>query len=203
MRTSEQTAELDAAFIAAQGEMGGAEKDSANPFFKSKYADLTSVLKVVKPAFAMHGLGYSQWPVNRPDTGIPGVLTRIHHISGQWMEAEFYATPVKNDPQQIGSVITYLRRYAIQSICGIPAVDDDAEATMLRNEPVVDQATIDAGRDAIRELLFDTNTDEQQFCDWLGGVDSVDNLPAELHERAMTALQNKQAKMEAVNANQS
>jgi hypothetical protein len=195
MRTSESIKEFAPAFCAAQSEMGGAEKDSANPFFKSKYADLTSIMKVVKPAFAAHGLSFMQFPCNHPETRIPGVLTRILHVSGEWMEEEFYATPVKNDPQQIGSVITYLRRYAIQSICGIPAVDDDAEAAMLRNEPEPESQS-----EAILGLLMETDTNEEQFCQWLAGVDTVQALPVDFHERAMTALQNKQAKMEASNA---
>lgn len=130
MKQSESIAKLAPALVAAQAEMGGAVKDSANPFFKSKYADLTSVVKAVKEPFAKHGLAYTQLPI-RTEHGI-GVATRLIHESGEWLESEFTLPMVKNDPQAAGSALTYSRRYALQSLAGIPTADDDAESAMLR-----------------------------------------------------------------------
>lgn len=130
MKQSESISKLCEALVAAQAEMGGAVKDSANPFFKSKYADLTSVVKAVKEPFAKHGLGYTQFPI-RSESGV-GVVTRLIHASGEWLEEEYILPMVKLDPQAAGSAITYARRYALQAMAGIPTADDDAESAMLR-----------------------------------------------------------------------
>jgi len=136
MKQSESIAKLAAALVKAQAEMGGAVKDSSNPFFKSKYADLTSVVRAVKEPFAKHGLAYTQLPI-REDSAV-GVVTRLIHESGEWLEAEYTLPMVKNDPQAAGSAITYARRYALQALAGIPTADDDAESAMLRGEVAPD-----------------------------------------------------------------
>ncbi len=74
MKSSESINELASALCNAQGQMGGAVKDSANPFFKSSYADLTSVIKAIKQPFADNGLSYTQFPVSN-ENGV-GVSTR-------------------------------------------------------------------------------------------------------------------------------
>ena len=147
MKYSEETNELSLALCLAQGQMGGAVKDSSNPFFKSSYADLTSVIKAIKQPFADNGLSYTQFPVSS-DIGV-GVATRLMHVSGQWVESEFVLPIVKQDPQAAGSAITYARRYALQSIAGIPTADDDAESAMLRSE----QTKTQEYQDMIVDLL--------------------------------------------------
>ena len=120
MKSSELINELAAALCKAQAEMGGAVKDSSNPFFKSSYADLTSVIKAIKQPFSDNGLSYTQFPVTLEDR--IGVVTRLMHNSGQWLEMDYTLPTVKKDPQASGSAITYARRYALQSIAGIPTV---------------------------------------------------------------------------------
>lgn len=132
MKSSESIKALAEALCKAQSEMGGAVKDSANPFFKSSYADLTSVIKAIKEPFAKNGLSYTQFPISN-EHGV-GVCTRLMHNSGEWIEEEFVLPLVKRDPQSGGSCLTYCRRYSLQSLAGIPAADDDAEAAMLRTE---------------------------------------------------------------------
>jgi len=132
VKQSESIALLATALCAAQSEMGGAVKDSANPFFKSKYADLGSVVKAIKEPFTKHGLSYVQFPYT-DDRGI-GVVTRLIHASGEWLESEFTLPMVKHDPQAAGAAITYARRYALQSMAGIPTADDDAESAMYRTD---------------------------------------------------------------------
>lgn len=129
MKTSENIEELSAALCNAQCEMGGAVTDSQNPFFKSKYANLASVIKAIKEPFSRHGLAYTQFPISGID-GV-GVVTRLMHRSGQFIEQDYFLPLSKRDPQAAGSAITYARRYALQSIAGIPTADDDAEAAML------------------------------------------------------------------------
>ena len=136
MKKSEEIDKLSAALCKAQTEMGGAVKDAKNPFFKSSYADLTSVIKAIKEPFANNGLSYSQLPVTSEGGGGVGVSTILMHSSGQWLESEFYLPLAKKDPQGGGSAITYARRYALQAMAGIPTADDDAEAAMMRGKPV-------------------------------------------------------------------
>jgi len=130
MNQSEKINELLSSLVKAQALMGGAVKDSKNPFFKSSYADLGSVIKAIKEPFAKFGLGYVQFPIG--EGGVIGVKTRIVHESGQWMESEFTMPLSKVDPQALGSAITYFRRYSLQAMVGIPSVDDDAQSFMVK-----------------------------------------------------------------------
>ena len=135
MKQSESITDLATALCLAQAEMGGAIKDSNNPFFKSSYADLTSVIKVIKEPFAKYGLSFVQLPVTSAGGNGIGVSTMLMHKSGQWLQSEYLLPMDKVTPQGAGSAITYARRYALQSLVGIPSVDDDSELAMYRNEP--------------------------------------------------------------------
>ena len=186
MKSSDAINELANALCNAQSQMGGAVKDSANPFFKSSYADLTSVIKAIKQPFADNGLSYTQFPVSN-ENGV-GVSTRLMHVSGQWLEMEYTLPTVKKDPQASGSAITYARRYALQSIAGIPTADDDAESAMLRGDDkkiISDDQII-----AIKKLLDETGADSEKFCKWLK-VRSVDQILAVHYDRAVAALEAK------------
>jgi hypothetical protein len=130
MKQSESIANLAAAMAAAQGEMGAAVKGSSNPFFKSKYASLGDVIEAVKAPFAAHGLSYVQFPVS--GEGSVGLATRLMHSSGEWLEQSFFIPLAKMDAQAAGSAITYARRYALQSIAGIPSEDDDGNAASVK-----------------------------------------------------------------------
>lgn len=134
MSKSENINELAKALCKAQAEMGGAVKDARNPFFKSSYADLTSIIKAIKEPFANNGLSYTQFPITSEGGKGVGVKTTLMHTSGQWIEEKFYLPLTKSDPQAGGSAITYARRYALQSMAGIPTADDDAESAMLRGK---------------------------------------------------------------------
>lgn len=126
MNKSESVAELAKALCKAQDEMGGAVKSSANPFFKSSYSALPEVIKAIKEPFCNHGLSYSQFPIF--EDGMAGVITILMHTSGEWLESKLLLPVTKKDPQATGSAITYARRYALQSIAGIPSEDDDGNA---------------------------------------------------------------------------
>ena len=135
MNQSESITDLATALCLAQAEMGGAVKDSNNTFFKSSYADLTSVIKVIKEPFSKYGLSFVQLPVTSAGGNGVGVSTMLMHKSGQWLQSEYLLPMDKVTPQGAGSAITYARRYALQSLVGIPSVDDDSEMAMYRNEP--------------------------------------------------------------------
>lgn len=161
MKTSESIAEIAAAMALAQAEMGGAQKGANNPFFKSSYADLGSVIAAVKAPFAAHGLSYVQFP--SMDDGMVAVTTRIMHKSGEWLEGTIKAPLAKNDAQAVGACISYLRRYSLQSAAGIPAVDSDMELGMDRSAPAPDLVT-DSQAAEIAQLLTATGTDKEKFC---------------------------------------
>jgi hypothetical protein len=129
LQHSDAIHELVTALAHAQGVMEGATKDAANPFFKSKYADLASVWDACRGPLAAHGLAVVQVPsMATTDAGpVVTVETLLAHSSGQWVRGAVSAAPKDDSPQAIGSVITYLRRYALQSIVGVAPEDDDAE----------------------------------------------------------------------------
>ena len=151
MKQSDSIAKLATAMCAAQAQMGGAVKDSANPFFKSKYADLTSVVKAIKEPFSQNGLSYIQMPYHSAD-GV-GVTTRLMHSSGEWLESEFVLPLVKRDPQSAGAALSYARRYVLQSMAGIPSADDDAESAMVRQ--ITTPAYTPAQKDEFLALIAD------------------------------------------------
>jgi hypothetical protein len=192
MKQSESINELATALSAAQAEMGGAVKDSANPFFKSKYADLTSVVKAIKEPFANHGLSYTQFPCAAD--GCVGVTTRLMHSSGQWLESEYMLPMVKNDPQAAGSAITYARRYALQAMAGIPTADDDAESAMLRG---ADKQVITQKQAVnVLDLIELTGSDLEAFCRFIDAP-SVEQMTVDQLSKAMRLLKDKQSKMVA------
>ena len=118
--------ELAAALAKAQGLIANASKDSANPFFKAKYADLASVREAIRGPLAAHGLAVVQSPA--ADGATVSVETLLMHSSGQWIKGLVTATAKDAGPQAIGSCITYLRRYALQAFSGVAAEDDDGNA---------------------------------------------------------------------------
>lgn len=129
MRTSETIDALAAALAKAQGELEGAKKDSTNPHYRSKYADLASVVDALKACFPKHGLSYVQTVVTQ-EAGV-GVETRLMHSSGQWIEGDAFALPVnKADAQGFGSCLTYARRYSLAAIAGVAPEDDDGNAAV-------------------------------------------------------------------------
>jgi uncharacterized protein YukE len=127
MRHSEQVNELGAALAKAQRKMEGAKKGSANPFFKSKYADLASVAGACLDHLNDAGIAVVQAP-STLDDGRVSVETMLIHMSGQWMAETLTGKPKDDGPQALGSVITYLRRYALAAFAGVAPEDDDAEA---------------------------------------------------------------------------
>lgn len=124
MKTSEQINELSAALAKAQGEIKGALKDSSNPFFKSTYADLGSVWDACRGPLSKNGLAIIQVP-DFTEAGNMVLYTMLTHSSGQYIQSSYLIIPVKNDPQGMGSAISYARRYSLAAMVGIYQVDDD------------------------------------------------------------------------------
>lgn len=118
--------EFAAAFIKASGEIRGAVKDSTNPHFKSKYADLESVIEAVKPHLISNGMMFVQSIIPGEDVE---VTTVIIYQTGESLSLGSLKVPLpKKDAQGYGSALTYARRYSLSTALGIPSVDDDGEA---------------------------------------------------------------------------
>ncbi len=124
MKTSEQVDLLFKALVAAQSEAQHANFDKQNPHFKSKYASLSEVIDTARPVLAKHGLAVLQLPGWREDKGHV-LCNRVIHESGQWLEEEMVLIPIKNDPQCLGSAITYAKRYSIPGVLLIASEEDD------------------------------------------------------------------------------
>src|SRR5271155_978652 len=122
---SEQINELMAALAKAQSKIRSATKDKANPFFKSKYADLASIYEACREQLSENGLATTQCMSPSPQ-GI-NIITVLGHSSGQWIKSEMPLIFAKSDPQTIGSTITYFRRYSLAAIVGVAPEDDDGE----------------------------------------------------------------------------
>lgn len=124
-RRSEDIKDLAKALSAAQGKIVFAEKSAENPFFHKQYADLASVIKVAKAPLEANGLAVVQ-TLQYTEAGALVLNTELLHSSGQWISGIYPVNPVKNDPQGLGSAVTYARRYAYQALLGIaPAGEDD------------------------------------------------------------------------------
>lgn len=108
-----------------QRELGAIQKDSTNPYFKSKYFDINALLAHVKPVLNKHGLVIVQALTNVG--GKSALDTKIIDAeSKNVIESEPVILPECTDAQKFGSAVTYFRRYAIQTLLALEAEDDDA-----------------------------------------------------------------------------
>jgi|688.fasta_scaffold776285_2 hypothetical protein len=149
-----------------QQEIGAIKKDATNPFFKSKYFDINSLLEQVKPVLNKHGVVLLQGLTN-----IDGKLAlstklvnskAVENMPENLMTIEFICPlPDIQDPQKIGSAITYFRRYALQSLLALEAEDDDAN---LASKPVAKSYETVADKKARQEQnKKDFNNDVSPF----------------------------------------
>jgi len=134
MIKSEAIDQVSSALVKAQSEMGNASKSSANPFFKSKYADLNSIREAIMPALANHKLSILQ-----PMVVIDGknyIETLVVHESGQFIGGITEVICAKqNDAQNFGAGTTYARRFGLQSLVCVGADDDDGNSASGKEKP--------------------------------------------------------------------
>lgn len=100
-------------------------KESSNPFFKSKYADLAAVIDATKEGLSANGLAVLQPPIFTRDTGTVQVITLLAHSSGQWIRTMLDMPVNKTDAQGVGSAITYGRRYSYSGVLNVASEEDD------------------------------------------------------------------------------
>lgn len=185
---SEQLDKLFSALSKTQLEMETAKEDSTNPFFRSKYADLKSVVASSRPYLAANGLCVIQR--TKPDEkGQVYLYTRLGHASGQWMESKMAIRPAKSDIQGIGSYITYLRRYMYAALVGVVTgeEDDDGERAMIRSSKNI-------SNDQIREIenLMDKieSFDKKKFFTWCQ-INYLSELKTDKYESVIKSLKAK------------
>lgn len=124
MKRSESISELSKALVKFNNKVGKISKDANNPFFKKNYATLDNIIDEVRPILAEFGLNILQLPSG--DGQNIQISTLLMHESGEWLESDpLIMKPVKNDPQALGSAITYARRYALQSFLSLNTGEDD------------------------------------------------------------------------------
>lgn len=144
---------IAAALAKAQAEMGKALKDSRNPHFNSKYADLASVMDACLPALNKHGIAVIQ-PFVTDDINGRSVKTILIHESGETLECAVPLIFGKNDMQGLGSAMTYARRYGLMTMAGIAPEDDDgnAAAASVKSNPQ-GEGIANAWKDAVLDSL--------------------------------------------------
>lgn len=124
MIKSDSITKIAPALVKAQATMGKAHKSADNPFFKSKYADLSSVMDAISESLHNNGLSLTQMP-GKVDNGI-SLTTLLIHESGEYIGCEA-VLPMTKCPtaHELGSALTYLRRYSAAAITGLTQQDDD------------------------------------------------------------------------------
>lgn len=130
MEKSQSIKSIAGALLLFQNKVGAVKKDAVNPFFKSKYASLNTIIEHINLPLSECGLSYAQFP---DESGLTTIL--MHSESGEYLQST-YLMPVakQNDPQAVGSAITYARRYALGAILGL-AIDEDDDANAATQQP--------------------------------------------------------------------
>lgn len=178
---------LSGALVKALAEIEGAAKDKVNPHFKSKYADIASVIEAIKPVLAKHNLGFTQH--SQPSEAGVIVETVLHHAGGETLSmGSLYVPANKNDAQGFGSALTYARRYALMTAFGVPAEDDDGNAAA--KATAADGPIDDAQFATLIQMIEATKTDAQAFCAYLK-VPSIKGIPQSKYDAAFAALKAK------------
>lgn len=128
MKMSDSITNLATALAKAQAEIRPAIYDSTNPHFRSKYASLTAVMEACREALSKNQIAVVQGAA--VVDGAVAVTTLLLHASGEYISDELTMPFAQATPQQIGSSLSYCRRYSLASLVGITADDDDAEEAM-------------------------------------------------------------------------
>lgn len=176
MRHSESINEIAAALAKAQGGMKSAVKDSLNPHFKSKYADMSSVKDAIGDTLVKVGIAVIQ-AHDILENGTLVLRTRLIHTSGQWLESTYPVRPVKDDPQGLSAATTYARRVTLSSILSIVSdVDDDGETASGRgtqNQQQQEDTGLAATKAWVRRSIKEIGAlnSDKSLADWKSKMD--------------------------------
>lgn len=181
------------AFVAAQKATEAVKKAATNPHFRSKYADLAEVVEATVPALNANGIAVMQSPGFNGE--LVTVTTTLLHESGAYVSGTLSMRPTKNDPQGIGSAITYARRYALLAMTGAAPEDDDGNAASRPNkERSIGSATITQDQaDALRLDLESVGADARKFLTFFQ-IAALEALPAARWNEAVAMVEAKRSK---------
>lgn len=210
--------ELVAALAKAQGAMKPAVFNRINPHYKNRYADFTSCMDACRGPLSENGLAIVQYC--QTIDGKLNLVTKLAHISGQWMESEFPIIASKMDSQGIGSAMTYAKRYSLCGMIGVVADeegDDDGEAAVGRpqNKPVTltiakaPQKILSSQVAAIREIESKLDHEcRNKLYAWLNNaykIDKIEDVLVDNFQKVLSAFENaakfmNQQKLEVAHA---
>ncbi len=162
---SDQIDLLAAALVKAQAAMKPATLNKKNPFYGSRYADLASVIEAFRKPLTDNGLAFTQTTQYGAADGLY-LITTLLHTSGQWLRAE-YPLPANATPQQMGSALTYARRYSLSAITGTAAdEDDDGDKAEVQGKkiPAAEPTYSDGKKVAPHEISI---PDKPRASDWI------------------------------------
>ena len=191
---SENISDLATALAKAQGAMGPAIINKVNPHFRNRYADLAAVLEAVRKPLADNGLSVTQTTHLSDDVFV--LRTTLRHASGQWIASE-YPLPIGAKPQELGSALTYGRRYEISAMIGVAAdEDDDGEATRKTNGKDTSAALITTEQVIeLRALFYDIGREKAPALTkgWLRffNIEKIEDLPYSRYAEGVSILENK------------
>ena len=194
MNMSPEQSKFSPAFFQAQCEMSGARKESKNPFYKSDYANLKSVMDAIREPFANNGLFFVQ--AAEANGQMIAITTRIVHTSGEWIEAITELPPIKNDVHGWISAFTYGKRLGLQSLAGLPSIDDDGNLAVKHATPP--KAVVINKKEAaeLDQLISDTSADKVEFLNYYSTragskITDLNQFPKDLFEQAVAVLNKK------------
>lgn len=161
---SAETNKLAEAFAKAQGEYKRVTYNRENPYFKSSYADLDTIIEAVKDPFAKYGLSFYQY-TKLSEEGATLLVSILRHSSGQWISSRTRIIPPKNDPQSYGSTLSYQKRYQAQCLLRVTIAhdlqDDDAELAMVEARDIMAKGTAINTKYHPKNQSFEVITKEQ------------------------------------------
>jgi hypothetical protein len=186
------------ALASAQPNMGKALKQANNPHFRSKYADLGSVLDACLPALNERGIAVIQ-PPGEDEHGRFVETVLIHGESGEQLSCRVPLIIGKNEMQGYGGAVTYARRYGLMAMAGIAPEDDDGKAAAKVALKVEPPEPISADQfQEMNDLIFDTETDEVKLCAYWK-VDELTQMNAKQASDAIAMLAKKKSKQKEDN----
>jgi hypothetical protein len=184
------------ALLEAQKAMGPALKTSANPAFKSKYADLSAVQDACFPA--LHANGFAVFWRHKNEAEAEYVETVLAHEGGQEIATRIPLIIGKRDMQGYGSAVTYARRYGLMSLAGIAPEDDDGNSAAKNPQTDKRMLSSDQFRE-LRDLLETSGSDEGKFCAFFQ-LETLEEMPAGKFPAAIAMLRKKIDAMEKADA---
>lgn len=188
MKTSETTGKISADLAKAQSVLKNPGKDAVNPHFRNSYATLDAGLNICREALSKHQIALIQ--ATRIEGDILILETRLTHSSGEWLEAEYPVCRFPAKPQEMGSAMTYAKRYALFSFVGIAGEDDD-DGNAANNTTVSAPARITPQQvKELEDLLIETGSDPVKFQQYFK-VKALGDLSAADYQRAVASLEKK------------